>query len=474
MNMKALASVLLALVLATYVVPSGAQSIEEQSRNIFNSMTNVSDPAVIRGVREGVISGGSISVRNQITNIRPYNLQLPRVKAGCGGIDIFMGSFSFISSDQLVAALRAIPGAAVSYGFSLALKSMCPSCEEAISKLQSEVNKWSSGMMNTCQLTTAMFEQSGMTQAIQSTFTKNNALEGWASDYLKANRQGESTTPEQKTAEVAPEAHREIIPGNIVWKALKESSAANWLVDVTGGSIMPEIIMSVTGTAIYCTPGVDGCPNNPDEVGPKGGTNPTYKPPLLSLHTFVFGSEDAHTNTARYSCGGDDMCLAPQIVDEANVKGLKKMLEDVVIGANGVSGMVDAIDRGDRAPTSEEMGLLSNGGVYIQMVVDLARVNPVAAKNYFLSFSDVVAGELALRILTADLEAALHALASQTGGSVNEGRRLVQEAMDRNRDLLKDLYVGAQGRSALFESYRVMLEVQPAKKMAAAPVGSTD
>ena len=46
--------------------------------------------------------------RTPIRSVNVVSFDPPRFAAGCGGIDMYMGSFSFINGDQIVATLRAI------------------------------------------------------------------------------------------------------------------------------------------------------------------------------------------------------------------------------------------------------------------------------------------------------------------------------------------------------------------------------
>lgn len=61
----------------------------------------------------GYYSLGNVWTRfpQKTTNIA--NLQLLRARAGCGGIDIFAGSFSFINASEIVALLKAVANNAV-------------------------------------------------------------------------------------------------------------------------------------------------------------------------------------------------------------------------------------------------------------------------------------------------------------------------------------------------------------------------
>jgi conjugative transfer pilus assembly protein TraH len=90
----------------------------------FNKMgtaTNSTSPGVHHDQSAGYYNGGGLSVRNRARNSQLATLQLPNFKAGCGGIDMFTGGFSFVSSAELVNALKSIGSSAVSYGFMLAI-----------------------------------------------------------------------------------------------------------------------------------------------------------------------------------------------------------------------------------------------------------------------------------------------------------------------------------------------------------------
>ncbi len=52
----------------------------------------------------------------------------PSFSAGCGGIDLFGGSFSFINMNQFVDLMRAVASNAAGYAFQLAINAMCPDC----------------------------------------------------------------------------------------------------------------------------------------------------------------------------------------------------------------------------------------------------------------------------------------------------------------------------------------------------------
>ncbi len=89
--------------------PVSAQ-VGAELNDFFNDMgaaANATGPTAYQGQSAGYYSGGNIWTRFPQKSVNPVNLQLPSIKAGCGGIDVFSGSFSFINTDEIVAMLGA-------------------------------------------------------------------------------------------------------------------------------------------------------------------------------------------------------------------------------------------------------------------------------------------------------------------------------------------------------------------------------
>ena len=96
-------------------------------------------------------SGGGVTWRVPNRSIQPFQVTPPSVKAGCGGIDLFLGAYSFPNKDEFVQALRNFGQAAVGYFFQLALRTMAPEIAvtlDIISGIAREMNNFS---MNSCE-----------------------------------------------------------------------------------------------------------------------------------------------------------------------------------------------------------------------------------------------------------------------------------------------------------------------------------
>src|SRR5262245_1762640 len=76
---------------------------------------NVTGPGAYRGQTMGLLTGGSMFVRAPQRTYQLASVAGPNLKAGCGGIDLFAGSFSFINEAQFVALLKNIGQNALGY-----------------------------------------------------------------------------------------------------------------------------------------------------------------------------------------------------------------------------------------------------------------------------------------------------------------------------------------------------------------------
>lgn len=68
--------------------------------------SNVTTPGSYQDQTAGFYTGGSLVTRNSVRNAQITTVQMPGYRAGCGGIDLWMGGFSHIKSQELVEMAR--------------------------------------------------------------------------------------------------------------------------------------------------------------------------------------------------------------------------------------------------------------------------------------------------------------------------------------------------------------------------------
>ena len=102
------------------------------------------------GQKRGYYSGGSFNTRFPTSNDFLVTVEPPRVKGGCGGIDMFAGGMSFLDFEYLVEKLQRIMMNAGAVAFDLALNTLCEPCSTAIKGFESIANQLNSLQLNDC------------------------------------------------------------------------------------------------------------------------------------------------------------------------------------------------------------------------------------------------------------------------------------------------------------------------------------
>ena len=128
------------------VTPAASADVNSDMNQFFNKLgfaSNTTQPGVWQGQAAGYAYGGSLYARTQVKNIQLISMTLPDINAGCGGIDAYLGSFSFINGEQLQRFVKQIMSNAAGYFFDLALQTTVPEIKTAkdfLQKMASDIN----------------------------------------------------------------------------------------------------------------------------------------------------------------------------------------------------------------------------------------------------------------------------------------------------------------------------------------------
>lgn len=208
--------------------------------------TNSTSAQRYKGQSAGYYTGGSVYARSKVINTPVANFQVPRIEVGCGGIDIFGGSFSFINEDQFVAIAKAVASNALGYGFNMGLKAICPTCQQSLHELQEKMDKINQFNINSCEIASSLNDSlSAKLSAHQSdTCEKIGSKKGAFADFNRA-RLGCKTSNKAK-GQVAGADAEDKAAGmgnrNITWDVLSSQSI--------GDDEYKQLVMSLIGTII--------------------------------------------------------------------------------------------------------------------------------------------------------------------------------------------------------------------------------
>lgn len=244
-----------------------AGDLNAEVNNMFNNLGaigNYTSPGAFRGQTFNTYTGGSLFMRAPNKVYQLAAIQFPTAKAGCGGIDVFGGSFSHISADEFKNMLKNITAALPGIAFQLAL--------EAVSPLLGGLTKWAKGLetwinnarINSCETAKAIVSTAADAAGYSSQEAcADLAVEmGLESDRDAARRRCATDRPGiLASARSSPDANlRNKAPfvGNLTWKALQQ--AGTYLDDPER-----ELIMSIVGTVIFY-PEIAG--RDPEPIAP--------------------------------------------------------------------------------------------------------------------------------------------------------------------------------------------------------------
>ena len=142
----------LALLLIAVHITAQAEDLLQDSLKKIGVMSNVNKPGVVNDQLGGYMTGGSLHTRNASSNVNLLNINLPSLKMGCGGIDLYMGGFGYINSPQLESLVKNIGSSAISYGSMLAIKTISPQIADLLSQLEAMARSLNAQNINSCQM----------------------------------------------------------------------------------------------------------------------------------------------------------------------------------------------------------------------------------------------------------------------------------------------------------------------------------
>jgi len=99
---------------------------------------------------------GGFSARWQPSQDHLFSIAPPKFKTGCGGIDVFMGGFSFLNADYLVQKLQNMMNAAPAVAFDMALETLCSQCAKALKSLEAISDRLNQLQFDDCKASKAV------------------------------------------------------------------------------------------------------------------------------------------------------------------------------------------------------------------------------------------------------------------------------------------------------------------------------
>jgi hypothetical protein len=452
-------ALLLLLVLWAGTAQADLQGRLNSYYSSLGGSASVEPAAMYKGQSAGYFSGGGIRIRTPVSNYQIFSMQAPSLKYGCGGIDAFLGGFSFINKEQLIAMARQIGSTAVTTAFYLALDSMSPELSQLMKRLQEWANKANQFNINSCEAGTKM----------GAALWRN--MGGDKSDLCKRFHSGQGVLADEFTAKVACDmdgldfswvpgadknepgnAVKRMAFGNVVWRALKAAGIQD--------NELGELVMSVTGTIVV----PEGNSKNPQKAHPV--------PATIGYKEFM----DGETNFQILHCNDYDECMNPMPINYSNDKRMATIKQRIENGitwvfqvVNDASGTLDVANcqtctsNGGAAGDALLMVQLSEYPIFslLQAERDAGITNDYVANEY----KEMLAKEIAFRFFSkvaGPLSSALandgDAVAGTEATRAQLAEHLRAEVALASQELTKET-VKHGGLSAVMEVYMKMKQM---------------
>lgn len=409
------------------IIPTALHAdLNKQMDQMFGTMSNVTAPGASMGARRGVISGGSIYQRTPQMNANLYNVSGPRLDIGpCGDIDMTAGSFSFISKDEFVQLARNIAANAKGYAFTLALASICPTCEDQVANLREALQKMNIAALDSCQFAQDMLGRPNVSptamdgivdKGIKSITTAIG--DGPDSFFSFGTRESAAVSASEEAKKRAQEAG---VTGNALLQSLKKQRFSSWanFNNINNNDYLSQI-MSITGTVIVRLPESttsttqEDLANTPPEV--------QYVEPTITFIDLFEGTlnQDGLNGPGKrvvkvFDCQTDldvdgnlpqDACVGTQgngsnlpsiKTREIELIGFRSRVQRILIGQpdNNIPGLVQKIGGQYTLPlTPEEEAFIGLIPEYAAMITRMGKRSPSAAVEFAKRTSDAFALDL--------------------------------------------------------------------------------
>tara|TARA_E500000318_G_scaffold97952_1_gene98959 strand:+ start:406 stop:1788 length:1383 start_codon:yes stop_codon:yes gene_type:complete len=443
-------------VFAALFLPLSMTSAKADMGNVmqdaFDSMTYTSTPQIIESQRRGGFSAGRLTIKNKLMNESLINVRPPSFGAGCGGLDMYGGSFSFINGEQFVQLLRSVAANAKGYAFKLAISAMCETCDNIMETIQKKIQQLNQMTANSCQLAQGIVNDTvgaalGHKENDESLI---GTMEGFG-DSFESFFNDTSSTPNQNAKSVAPEVVKKTITGNLTWRYLKQHNVANWFTE--GDDQFLRAIMSLVGTVVVA----------PEAENDSGEMSNPIESTLGSSITFSDLIDGGQVTLYRCVDGDDpDECLEMAQDDNVTLTGFKERFEDILIGSTASWGIIPKLANGVQL-SDEEMSFLgatSFGG----MLYELAPFGETGVRMLVDDAIERLAFDMAYVTVRDMMRAALSAIQQSDHAYANKLNSILIQAADRIDAEVATRSASITPASEIINRYRVLLQVLPRKE----------
>lgn len=312
--------------------------------------SNTTAAGVFQTQQRGIISGGSYVGRFGIKSINLFHFDAPKVSGGCGGINLFGGSFSFINAEQLTQVLRGIAQNALGLLFHLGLNAISQPLASMLSTWSAKLQEMNDLLKNSCEAARKLFQidttGGAMLEGVKSSVKGLKTSTGSFSDYFSSVKsefsngwdalRGNASNPTSadKAAQQIPNV------GNVTWRAINATDSFKAIMPNSGGDETEAklMLMNFIGTQVFDVTSEaktenDQCPAGKTECEPK----PAPFRAALTIDDLISPKESLPFYVCQDGDYGDEACAKLPLTQStltSRYKGIAYLVNKNLYGIN--------------------------------------------------------------------------------------------------------------------------------------------
>ncbi|MDF3047711.1 MAG: conjugal transfer protein TraH [Candidatus Midichloriaceae bacterium] len=258
--MKTLQILVLSIITIFSLIPcSLAKNVGESMKEFWagaGGISNYNGGGAYQGQAAGYYTLGSMYARTPVKNTQIASLTLPSMKAGCGGINMHNGAFSFINTKELEHLIKAISNNSSGFATQLAISTISPVIGQKIEELQTWMQRINAMNINSCEAAATLVgglwpRHERASANVCSTLANGSGI---ASDFVQAKHDchNNKTATRGKLMASNKDSYDKLMIEdiNLAWKAIRDSGFFALSQKESKDTQLAELFMTLSGTIV--------------------------------------------------------------------------------------------------------------------------------------------------------------------------------------------------------------------------------
>jgi conjugative transfer pilus assembly protein TraH len=239
------------LLMSTTMLFANAETDLNYFFNKLGFDANVTGAHAYQTQAAGYSSLGSVYARNQVRSIHLAHVDVPGIRSGCAGIDLFAGGVSFIQADQIVKFMQSILSGGAGYALNLALETEVPEIAHSMQFMQKLASEINGTNFNSCEmgenLAAAAWprNRAAHQRLCEDLGTHKNIFSDWAMARQRCSTGGEADNLLSQAKNDPEYKDQVLLNTNVVWDALQVNPF------IAEDAKLAEVYMSISGTLVF-------------------------------------------------------------------------------------------------------------------------------------------------------------------------------------------------------------------------------